>query len=376
MVVLFQSLAATSSSIEVLVSIENDPLLGPGPRLERVFIPGRDPVPVTLLTGFLGAGKTTMLNRVLNGDHQLRVGVLVNDFGAINIDADLVEGVEENTISLSNGCVCCEIRDDLVTSVEQLLARVDDIDYIILEASGVADPEGIVMTFLAQKFRELIRIDSITCIVDAEGIFEHADNPHLTMLKLRQIGYADMVVLNKIDLVGPDNVEIIKEWIASHLNRVRIIEAVQCNVPLEILLAVGRFDPENVLAVKNEIGNKTGGNGHHLEFHSQVFDTWSYESNRPISMPLLQRMVRKKLPASVYRCKGILYADDNPGKRIALQIVGRRTEIYELDEWAERRPLTKIVAIGSHDEIDPEALTELFDSCLSKTEEVARKLEM
>ena len=87
-------------------------------------------------------------------------------------------------------------------------------------------------------------------------------------------------------------------------------------------------------------------------------------------------MVRKKLPASVYRCKGILYADDNPGKRIALQIVGRRTEIYELDEWAERRPLTKIVAIGSHDEIDPEALTELFDSCLSKTEEVARKLEM
>jgi len=141
-VVLFQSLAATSSSIEVLVSIENDPLLGPGPRLEQIFIPGRDPVPVTLLTGFLGAGKTTMLNRVLNGDHQLRVGVLVNDFGAINIDADLVEGVEENTISLSNGCVCCEIRDDLVTSVEQLLARVDDIDYIIREASGGADPEA------------------------------------------------------------------------------------------------------------------------------------------------------------------------------------------------------------------------------------------
>src|SRR6201998_240733 len=104
-------------------------------------------VPITILTGFLGAGKTTLLNRILIGDHGLRVGVLVNDFGAINIDAELIVGVDGNMISLANGCVCCQIRDDLVESVMALLARPDNIEYVLLEASGVADPAGIFVTF-------------------------------------------------------------------------------------------------------------------------------------------------------------------------------------------------------------------------------------
>src|SRR5512145_243499 len=224
------------------------PILAPAPRTEPLFIPGRDPVPVTLLTGFLGAGKTTLLNRILNGQHGLRVGVLVNDFGAINIDAELVEGVEENTIRLSNGCVCCEVRDDLVSSLEQFLTRTEAVEYVILEASGVADPEGIVMTFLNQRYERLLRLDSITCLVDAEGIFADGDNERLNMLKMRQIGFADLVVLNKVDLVGPQHIEVVKEWIDHHLRRIRIIEATRCDVPLEILLAVGRFDPAHVVA--------------------------------------------------------------------------------------------------------------------------------
>ncbi len=346
--------------------MEIDPgtILAPAPRTDAIEIVGRGAIPVTLLTGFLGAGKTTLLNRILNGEHGLRVGVLVNDFGAINIDAELVEGVEENTINLTNGCICCEIRDDLVKSLEQLLSRADQIDYVILEASGVADPEGIVMTFLDQRYDKLLRLDSITCIIDAEAIFADGDNENLNMLKLRQIGFADLVVLNKVDLVGPTHIEVVKEWIGHHLNRIRVIEATRCDVPLEILLAVGRFHPANVVSQRENSDIEEHEHHHGPGDVGAMFQTWSYESDRPFSLEMLRQMVRKDLPASIYRCKGIIFAADSPDKRFTLQAVGRRTEILELGGWGERTPRTQIVAIGSA--IDAKELNDKFDACIKQ----------
>ena len=302
-------------------------------------------VPVTILTGFLGAGKTTLLNRILNGDHGLRVAVLVNDFGSINIDTELIVGVEDNAISLANGCVCCQIRDDLIETVEEVINRPESPEYILLEASGVADPAGIAMTFVIPKFRDRIRLDSIISVVDAEQFDANPEHPGLMELKLRQIGFSDMVILNKADLVDKEDLQKVRAGIEKRLLRVRFVEAVKCDVPLEILLSVGRFSPRQL-----------NGNSHHAD-HGQAFSTWSFETGRPLSLDALTNMVKKKLPGSIYRCKGVVYTTEYPNRRVVLQVVGRRSDVSLEDEWGDQGPRTQIVAIGAPDGIDEKHLT-------------------
>jgi G3E family GTPase len=309
-------------------------------------------VPVTILASFLGAGKTTLLNRILNGNHGLRVDVLVNDFGSINIDTELIVGVEDNAISLANGCVCCNIRDDLIETVEMVINRPEQPEYILLEASGVADPSGIAMTFLAPKFRERIRLDSIISIVDAEQAFAYPEYPGVEELKMRQIGFSDMVILNKVDLTNAEELQKVRDWINNRMNRVRIVEAVECDVPLEILLAVGRFDPM-------QLAEDDNGKAH----HDHTFSTWSFEAERPLSLDALTEMVKKKLPGNVYRCKGIVYAIEHPDRRVILQAVGRRSDISLEDEWGARIARTQIVAIGASNSIDTNELTAMFEAC-------------
>jgi len=321
-------------------------------------------VPATILTGFLGAGKTTLLNRILNGDHGLRAAVLVNDFGATNIDAELIVGAKNNVISLANGCICCQIRDDLIETVMDVMSRPEQFEYIIIEASGVADPSAIAMTFTLPAFRESIRLDSVISVVDAEQLFAHSSQEQILRLKLRQIAFSDLVILNKMDLVEEAEVEEIRAWISKHVRRVRVVEATYCNVPCEILLAVGRFDPERLAKSGDGKEYDRGSNGHHEHDHGQAFSTWRYDSDRPLSLKALHQTVAK-LPVSVYRAKGVVYATDAPGQRAVLQMVGRRVEVALESGWGERTPQTQIVAIGAPGSIDAETLTQKFEACAS-----------
>ena len=321
----------------------------------------KEAVPLTILTGFLGAGKTTLLNRILTGDHGLKVGILVNDFGAINVDAELVVDVEDGMISLANGCVCCQIRDDLIESVAALLEREDPIEYIILEASGVADPAGIYMTFVDSAYRDMIRLDSVTCVVDADQVFTY-DDPDLAKLKLQQIGFADLVILNKIDLAGVEETAKVKKWIDGFFSRVRVVPAVKCVVPLEILLSVGRFDVTR--AITDDAASHDHHHGHH---HGIAFKTWNNTWEAPFSRKAIERMIKRELPANIYRCKGFVYLQDDPANRYVLQVVGRRIELVKDRAWNDDAPMTRLVAIAHGSTLNGDHLTELFDACVAET---------
>ena len=256
-----------------------------------------------------------------------------------------------DVISLANGCVCCNIRDDLVGAVTQVMARPEQPEYILLEASGVAEPSGIALTFMDEGLRDRIRLDSIMCVVDAEQVFAA---PETMELKLRQVAFADMLILNKVDLVSRKEIERIRAWLDDRFHRYRLVEACGGNVPLEILLSVGRFDPAQLDDAHQDCD-------HHHD-HTHVFSTWSYESEAPLSLEALRETARK-LPASVYRCKGVVHTADEPGRRVILQVVGKRVDIALGDEWNGREPRTRIVAIGAHDGVDGAVLREAFDRC-------------
>jgi G3E family GTPase len=319
--------------------------------------------PITILTGFLGAGKTTLLNRILSDDHGLKVAVLVNDFGEINIDAELVVGVEDDVMNLANGCVCCQIRDDLLETVEEIISSQNDVEYILLEASGVADPAGIVATFNSSKYRDFIRLDSVTCVIDADQVLADQEYEHLTQLKLRQIALADMVVLNKVDLATPEKVEQVREWIDHHFNRIRIVETNYCDVPYEILMSAGRYDPTRMF-LSDDAQSHADSHGHDADHdHGHDFETWSYQTDKPMSLEAVRQMA-KKLPGGIYRCKGVVYAVEAPEQRAVLQVVGRRSDVSLHDEWGDAKRRTQIVAIGAPDAIDADDLTDRFDRCL------------
>ena len=214
---------------------------------------------MTVLTGFLGAGKTTLLNLILHGDHGLRVGVLVNDFGSVNIDADLVVGRRQRR---RQSCQRVRVLLDPRRSGRgdpRDLDRPEQPEYLLLEASGVAEPSGIATTFVDDgSLAERVRLDSITCVVDAEQVFAV---PELMETKIWQIAFADMVVLNKVDLVDEEQIARIKAWLDSRFHRYRLIEATHVRRTARGAARGGSFRSELAWSPSAEDPEDGGGNG-------------------------------------------------------------------------------------------------------------------
>lgn len=347
--------------------------------------------PVTILTGFLGAGKTTLLNRILHADHGLKIAVLVNDFGAVNIDTQLVVGVEGETISLANGCICCTIREDLLIATAQLLDRPDPPEYMIVETSGVSDPAAVVTSFLL--LRDYLYVDSVVTVVDAEQVMTL--NNQSMIVAMDQIGVADIVVINKVDLVTPDDLAELKGWIRRILPAARMVETTQCDMPLELLIGVGNFDlaciadktPLDIhVHAEGETHDHDHGEAHdhkgdhetHDEHvhtdHSLLFSTWHYHSEQPLSFKAVRRAI-DKLPTSIYRAKGFLYLDAPSDRRGVLHIVGKRARLTLGEPWrADEKPQTQLVFIGESCSIGPAELHERFDRCRPGETNLVREL--
>jgi G3E family GTPase len=223
---------------------------------------GSGPTPVTVLTGYLGAGKTTLLNRILTEDHGKKYAVIVNEFGEIGIDNELIVGADEEVFEMNNGCVCCTVRGDLIRVVSGLMKRKGKFDAIIIETTGLADPGPVAQTFFVDdEVKAKAKLDSVTTVVDAKHVLLRLSDSKVVR---EQIAFADQIVLNKADLVSEDDLRMIEARLRRMNPLAPIHRATRSNVPLSAILGRGGFDLDRIVDIEPQFLNPTHGETGHV----------------------------------------------------------------------------------------------------------------
>jgi G3E family GTPase len=308
-------------------------------------------IPVTVLTGFLGAGKTTVLNHILREGCR-RFAVLVNDFGSVNIDADLILAVEGERISLAGGCVCCRIHGDLLEAALQLAARPDAPAHILVETSGVSNPWPVADTFTTGRARRSFQLHSVLTVVDAEQSRTHPAHERLIR---DQMLAADLIVLNKCDLVGVECRAEARTWLTQHSSGARLVEATDGRFALPLLLDT------HSLAVST---------GFRLAEPAPpadaAFASWSYTTTQLLSREQLWNALAA-LPPTVIRAKGIVALGDSPETQTIVQMVGRRIQVRRGAAWGEIPPESRLVVIGSPEALTDAELARRLEACVYRT---------
>ncbi|MDI4235575.1 GTP-binding protein [Bradyrhizobium sp. Arg237L] len=299
-------------------------------------------LPLTIVSGFLGSGKTTLVNRLLSEPGGRRIAVLVNDFAAVNIDEELIRFQSEDTIGLTNGCACCSINGDLVNAIQRLIERKEPPDAIVLEASGLADPRGIAQVALANP---AIRLDAILTLVDCETFPERIRDERTRPTMLAQLSAADIIVMSKSDLIE-DRRDAIKGLIELSASGRTILEAMHGNIPADIVLGVNA-SPSSAF--------RCSAADHHTSFASTT-RSWS----TPIQRDVIMRALRE-LPQNIIRAKGLFCFKDDERRRFVYQRVGKRESLEAAPElsWIAQHG-SRLVLIGFSDQWDEAEVSRLI----------------
>lgn len=304
------------------------------------------PVPVLLVTGFLGAGKTTVVNAMLAHAEGRRIAAVVNDFGAINIDAELIAGAADGVISLANGCICCSLEGDLLRTLAALLRRSPRPECIVIETSGVADPADIVRNLMDPVVWREAPLETVLCVVDAAAPPSALDDALLRA----QLRAADVVALSKADLAGPDAVGRMRAAVAVIKPAAVVVEAVHGLVPMELLFPT---DPDRPPADR-DIGKRGPA--------ADRFESLSWTSEQPVSLPRLQRAIGRLAP-KLARAKGFYETAEEPGRPMLFQLAGGRATLAPAAPAPPGAPRVRMVFIAEIGVLSAAEIATVMEAC-------------